>query len=167
MIQSLVTFTSQMILVAIIIFEIVTGAAKAFFVFDPNYQQIFARFICTLILHLFLLGELTGALERMKFVLNHEYKFAAPGFAFANTVTQATAIIFVELCSVLVILGSNNAQDTVMNFIALAIIAAFDDYVYNSSSNEILKKLLSDEVKDNLCVVAHTTSKRAKDWEMS
>lgn len=104
MIQSLVTFVCQMILVTVIIYEITTEKMINFFIFDYAFTQVFARFICTLILHLYLLGELTGALERMKFVLNHEYKFAAPGFAFANTVTQSIAIIFVEMCSLLVIL---------------------------------------------------------------
>lgn len=113
------------------------------------------------------MGELTNSLLRMKFVLNHEYKFDSPSFAFVNTLTQSIAILGVEFCSLLVILQSSNAQDTVMNFIALAIIASFDDYVYNSSSNEILKELLTDDISSELCVVAHTTSKRAKDWEMS
>lgn len=123
------------------------------------------RFICTLILHLFLLGELTGSLERMKFVLNHDYKFDSPNFAFANALSQSTSIIMVELCSVMVILATFRPEDTVMNFIALAIIAAFDDYVYASSVNEILKKLLNEDIVDNLCVIVHTTSKRAKEWE--
>lgn len=124
------------------------------------------RFICTLILHLFLLGELTGSLERMKYVLNHPYKFESPSFAFANTMTQSYAIISVEGCSLLVILSTTTPEDTVMNFIALAIIAAFDDYVFSSTNNEVLKKLLSDEVVDELCIVKHTTSKRASAWEL-
>ena len=51
------------------------------------------------------------------------------------------------------ILATTAPEDTVMNFIALAIIAAFDDYVFSSTKNEILKRLLSDEIKDNLCVI--------------
>lgn len=51
----------------------------------PLEYQEFVRFICTLMLHLFLLGELRGALARMKFVLNHDYLFESPNYAFANT----------------------------------------------------------------------------------
>ena len=125
----------------------------------------YARLICTLILHLFLLGELTGALERMKFVLNQEYLFEAPNYAFANTLTQAAAVLTTEFCSVMVILASSTSTDVVMNFIALAIIAAFDDFVYSSTANEVLKKLLLSDVQSDLCVVRHTTSKRAKERE--
>jgi hypothetical protein len=76
------------------------------------------------------MGELTSALERMKFVLNHGYKFNSPNFAFANSVAQCVAILTVEACSLMVILAAFTPEDTVMNFIALAIIASFDDYVF-------------------------------------
>jgi len=85
--------------------------------------------------------------------------------AFINTIAQATSVISVEMCSIMVIITSFTPEDTVINFIGLAVIAGFDDYVYSSITNEILKELLSDDVADQLCIIAHTTSKRAKNHE--
>ena len=130
MIQAMFTFACQQITVILIMIEIILGSQDKFFKFESSFFLQFVKFICTTILHLYLMGELTAALERMKFVLNHGYKFASPNFAFANTVAQSTSILIVELCSLLIILSSEEALETVMNFIALAIIAAFDDYVY-------------------------------------
>jgi hypothetical protein len=76
------------------------------------------------------MGELTAALERMKFVLNHGYKFSSPNFAFVSSLAQCSAILIVEMCSVMIILNAFSASDTISNFIALAIIASFDDYVF-------------------------------------
>jgi hypothetical protein len=130
MVQAMFTFVCQQITVILIMIEIIAKNKDKFFIFVSDVFLQFVKFICTTILHLYLMGELTAALERMKFVLNHGYKFASPNFAFANTVAQSTSILIVEMCSLLIILSSEKALATVMNFIALAIIAAFDDYVY-------------------------------------
>lgn len=81
--------------------------------------------------------------------------------------TQASAIMTVELCSILVILNTFRPANTVFDFIALAIIAAFDDYVYSSMTNEILKKLLNEDIVDDLCIIVHTSSKRCQSWELA
>lgn len=63
------------------------------------------------------------------------------------------------------IITSFSPENTVINFIGLAVIAGFDDYVFGAIHNEILLELLSDDFCDELCVISHTTSKRAKTWE--
>ena len=101
----------------------------------------------------------------MKYVLNHGYKFDSPGLAFLNTVAQATSVIMVEFCSLLVIITSFDPLNTVLNFIGLAVIASFDDYVFSSITNEVLSKLLEGDLSSELLCIAHTTSKRAKSYE--
>ena len=128
-IQALFTFMCQLIPVILILLDITSDYFKDYELIG-KYNEEIVKFICTTILHLHLLGELTAALERMKFVLNHGHKFSSPNFAFVNTVTQSFAILIVEVCSLLVILSSTDVLQIVMNFIALAIIADFDNYMY-------------------------------------
>ena len=52
--------------------------------------------------------------------------------------------------------------DIVYNFIALAVIAEFDDFVYASLRNESMKKLIEKEVTEQVLVIKHTTSKKCK-----
>lgn len=58
-------------------------------------------------------------------------------------------------------------MDIVYNFIALAIIAEFDDFVYAALRNESMKKLIDKEVTDKVLVVRHTTSKKCQEHELS
>ena len=43
---------------------------------------------------------------------------------------QATVVLWVELVNLLVILASESAFGTVVNFVALTVISEFDDYVF-------------------------------------
>ena len=64
-------------------------------------------------------------------------------------------------------MSSDNPVDVVYNFIALAIIAEFDDFVYSSLKNESMKKLVESEVTEKVLIIQHTTSKKCRDWEES
>jgi len=55
----------------------------------------------------------------------------------------------------------------VLNFIALAIIAEFDNFVYESLRNESIKKLLAPEVAEEVLVIQRTSSKKCKEDELS
>jgi hypothetical protein len=83
--------------------------------------------------------------------------------AFLSSLT----VILVEIVNIVIILTSISPVDIVYNFIALAIIAEFDDFVYASLRNESMKKLIMKEVTDRLLVIRHTTSKKCKDYEVS
>ena len=50
--------------------------------------------------------------------------------------------LMVESVNMLVILQSMTTKDVVFNFIAVAIISNFDDFVFNSLRNEPLKELV-------------------------
>ena len=47
-----------------------------------------------------------------------------------------------EICNINIIITSEYPVDIVLNFIAIAIIAEFDNYVYGSLRNEYCKKLI-------------------------
>lgn len=51
-------------------------------------------------------------------------------------------------------------MDIVYNFIALAVIAEFDDFVYSALRNEPMKILIKPDVTENVLIIRHTTSKK-------
>ena len=73
----------------------------------------------------------------------------------------------VEVANIEIILTSITPTDIVYNFIALAIIDEFDDFVYQSLRSESMKKLIEAEVTEEVLIVRHTSSKKCKDDELS
>lgn len=128
---------------------------------------LFGRFICGTILHLSLVDEVTKGLQNLKFSLNHPYLFQSYTTACVVTFLQTLSVICVEVVNIEIILTSLTPTDIVYNFIALAVIAEFDDFVYESLRSESMKKLVEAEITEKILVVRHTTSKKCKEWEKS
>jgi hypothetical protein len=80
---------------------------------------------------------------------------------------QSLSVILVEIVNIEIILTSIYPTDIVYNFIALAVIAEFNDFVYQSLRSESMKKLIETEVTEKILVIRHTTSKKCKEWELS
>lgn len=80
---------------------------------------------------------------------------------------QSLSVILVEIVNIEIILTSIYPTDIVYNFIALAVIAEFNDFVYQSLRSESMKKLIEAEVTEKILVIRHTTSKKCKAWELS
>lgn len=125
--------------------------------------MLIVRFICGLILHLALFEEFARALNLMKFAMNHEDVFDSPGAAFAVAFLQALITFLVESLNIMVILMSNSVNEVVMNFVALAIIADFDDFIYAGGIKEEAQKAFATDDSDNapikrILTIRHTTS---------
>ena len=142
-----------------------------------NYSQIiianvnifimFARFICATILHLSCVDEVHAGLEMMKYAVNHPYKFNVPSVAWMSGLLQYMSCLTVEMANIGVICAANDTIDIVFNFIALAIIAEFDNYVYGSMKNESFKELTNRKFCKKVLVIHHTTSKKCREYEKS
>lgn len=103
----------------------------------------------------------------MKFACNHSYKFHHFWLSFICGFLQATSCLTVEAANIGVLCGANDTIDIVFNFIALAIIAEFDNYVFGSMNGEGLRELISEEFTEKYIVVSHTTSKLCSETEKS
>lgn len=128
---------------------------------------MFARFICATILHLSCVDEVHAGLEMMKYSVNHPYKFNQPSVAWMSGFLQYLSCLTVEMANIGVICAANDTIDIVFNFIALAIIAEFDNYVYGSMKNESFKELTSRKFCKHVLVIHHTTSKKCREHELS
>jgi hypothetical protein len=101
----------------------------------------------------------------MKFSINHYYRFEKPWIAFLAGFLQATSIFVVEIVNFIVILTSQSYLDIVMNFMALAVIAEFDDAFYSALGSEKNKKIIEDPAFEDLYKITRTSSTKAKRLE--
>ena len=65
----------------------------------------YARFICATILHLSICDGVVGSLERMKYTLNHKYKFYSPNRAFFLGFLEFFITVTVEVANIAIILA--------------------------------------------------------------
>lgn len=128
---------------------------------------MFARFICATILHLSCVDEVSAGLEMMKYSVNHPYKFEHFVIGWLSGFLQTTSCLCVELANIGVICGANDTISIVFNFIALAIIAEFDNYVFGSMKNESFKELTEKDFTSKVLIVCHTTSKKCPVEDLS
>ena len=99
----------------------------------------------------------------MKYALNHRHALLYYKKAAILGFLQAFITIGVETVNMLVILQSDTTQDVVFNFIAVAIISDFDNFVFSSLRNEPLKELV-DPNNSEFLKVQFTTSPMAKSY---
>ena len=160
-------FFCQFMLVGLIFYQLIIYEFDLFFEEVNSVLQLLARFICATILHLALIDEVYTGMDNMKYSLNHPYLFQSWFQAWIAGFLQAFIVSAVEFCNIAIILTSLSPIGTVFNFIALAIIADFDNFVYESLRNEKMKKLLYEDVKERILIINHTTSKRCTSKELS
>jgi hypothetical protein len=86
-------------------------------------------------------------MEKMKYVLNHPWKFDCVGQAYMAGFMQCFVIIVVTLLNYFTIIAAETVIDIVMNFLALAVIAELDDFFFTSHGQKELGKrmVINDE----------------------
>ena len=104
----------------------------------------------------------------MKYACNHPYKFSNWKLAFATAWCHASIVFLIEIANILIICVAFYPIAIVFNFVAVAVITEFDNYVYDALRNEPLTKLLEEsEINEKIFVKHHTTSKRCGKHELS
>ena len=117
----------------------------------PNFPEttmiVTSRFVCGIVLHVFLQGELEQGCIFMKYACNHPWKFDDNGgmfIAWLSGFLQATMILVVETVNYTALITNETHIDVVMNFLALAVIADFDDFFYGALFDNEYKKVITD-----------------------
>jgi hypothetical protein len=80
---------------------------------------------------------------------------------------QFSSTLLTEITNLIVLCACNDAVNIIFNFTAIAIIAEFDNFVFESMKNESFKELLDEEFTSKVLRINHTTSKKCKDYELS
>lgn len=68
----------------------------------------------------------------MKYSNNHSTKFTQWYIPFILGLLQAQMVTIIELVNLINICAQNNIMDIVMNYVALAVVAEFDDYIFEA-----------------------------------
>ena len=123
---------------------VITDGSQLFMYQNLN-MVVYSRYFCAIVLHLALMDEFKQGLNMMKYALNHPYKFGENWWIpfVAGTLKQG-ATLTVEFICVMVCCISIAPMAIVYNFIALGIIADFDNYVFESYIDS-LKVLATEE----------------------
>ena len=80
---------------------------------------------------------------------------------------QTVSSLSVELANIGVICGADDTISIVFNFIALAIIAEFDEYVLASMKGETYRCLLEEKFLKKVIKIQHTSSKKCAETDLS
>ena len=98
-------------------------------------------------MHVKLAPELKQGMTNMKYSVNHPWKFKYYRTAFLSGFLQALMVVSVELINFLNLLLTNQILHIVMNFLALVIIADFDDFFFQVFLNKDLKAVIEKKEK--------------------
>jgi hypothetical protein len=128
--------------------------------------EMYVSFICITMLHLQLIDTSSRYLKMAKFAMNHPYLFKYPGEAFFICILQFVTSQAIEFSNILLCLMTTDTIDMISNFVAIQIVSVFDEFVYASMSDEPLKIMVEESVVEEIFVVNHTTSKKARESEM-
>ena len=103
--QVLLLWACQIMLVFFIFNEVTSSdeSYKNLVAYPDNLLVVASRFICGIVLHMSLQGELFQGMSCMKYALNHYYKFDDYKLAFLCGLCQCSMVIFVELINFVVI----------------------------------------------------------------
>ena len=94
----------------------------------------------------------------MKFAVNHPWKFEDYKIAYAVGFMQMSMVVIVEFVNFVALITNNAVLDVVMNFLALVVIAEFDDYFYESSDFPELQDVITDPKCEEFLIWQTTTS---------
>ena len=103
----------------------------------------------------------------MKYAVNHPYRFDRYDYAWLAAFFQFTSSLIIEITNLLVICCFSDTLSLVSNFIALVIVAEFDNYVLASMNDETFRLLLEQQFTEKAFIICHTTSVKCNDNEKS
>lgn len=111
----------------------------------PLLTTAFTRFLAGLIMQVKMSKELKEGLTKMKYCLNHTWKFQKPIQAFLAGLLQTSMIMFVVILNYFAILLEENPIEIVMNFLALMVISELDDYFFEAHGDMLIKEMISEQ----------------------
>ena len=80
---------------------------------------------------------------------------------------QFSSTLLTEVANLIVLCACNDAVNIIFNFTAIAIVAEFDNFVFESLKNESFKELLEEKFTEKVLIIQHTTSKKCGVNELS
>ena len=143
--SSVTVFTIQCILLSFIFNQIFYSSTFKIQMPSSPYT-LGARFVCTILMHWQVEGDVRQGLKMMKFTANHWKEFANPFFAFLNGFMQFNGGFLCEIACLLYLSSIDNTIDVIIRFIALGSIAKVDDFYASALPSE-------NKIKNEACKI--------------
>jgi hypothetical protein len=89
----------------------------------PTLELSFARFITGIAMHVTMTTRMRSGMDKMKYALNHKWKFMRWRWAYIAGLCQVITNAFVAIISYFVITFAESVTDQVMDFLALQVIS--------------------------------------------
>ena len=138
-------FMTQGMLAVLVMSEVLYSDVSVWSTFASDQWIVFSRFMCGIVLHVSLSGEIKQGLVNMKYALNHPWKFNNYQVAWLCGFMQAFNVFVVESVNFAALLTNSTIIDIIMNFLALVVIAEFDEYFFSAVKNDELVDILTGE----------------------
>ena len=112
---------------------------------SPDYSVLLAKFFSSSALHLMLYPEVARTMQLLKYIVNHQDKFANPGIAFLVAFTSLTLNLATELVNIALLLYQHSVEHAIIHFVALEVIAEIPHIYMGSLINDKLKEIVFEE----------------------
>lgn len=92
-------------------------------------------------MHVAMMSELNEGMAKMKYCVNHSYRFRHGPLAFLVGLAQVFSVVLITLLNYYVIIArSNEVIDVVKDFLAMMVITEFDNFFYQEHSSDHMCK---------------------------
>ena len=102
--------------------EILYSDTTVWYQFTDSIWIVFVRFMCGIVLHMYLNGKLRQGLILMKYSVNHPWKFDGYKIAFMCGFLQSYSVVLVEILNFTVVLTDFTAKGILTHFLLPVII---------------------------------------------
>ena len=89
----------------------------------------------------------------MKYAVNHRWKFVDYKIAFLSGFLQALTVVVVESVNFMAILTNFEIIEIVMDFLALIVIAEFDDFFFDTVSEYDITEVIDNKIYESFLVI--------------
>ena len=101
-------------------------------------------------------------MEKMKFALNHKWKFTNWRLAYCSGLGQVIITMIVTVINYFIIIFTGDIIEMVKDFLAVKVISELDDYFFfEHRQDEVAKQLIVIQEYEGIYKIETTTSRRA------
>jgi hypothetical protein len=127
------------------------------------------RMIACFIFHFAFAGEAKNALDLMKYVILHSERFERPKTAFFLCAVQFFVTLLIEVVNIFNLAMQTKVLDVIMNFLALGVLADFDDFFLipflNARTKLFLEMTLPKKVyRSTVFIIPQRFNLTESDW---
>lgn len=109
---------------------IINGLEGFAIVLPPTLPVMGARFVCSILMHLQVEGDMRQGLVMMKYAINHPKEFSNPFYAFFVALMQSMGGLASEICCIVFLCSLTDPINIIIRFVAFASIGKIDNFYY-------------------------------------